>query len=552
MSPRHTLLPWLLTPLLACGEEAASNPSTTDTTDSGDTSETVDTEVPVGRVVINEVECRGAEWVELMNVGAAPVDLGGMRINDGGGDGVRVSGLLEAGARKVVRGDFGLNCERDPTVLWLTSRELDRAPARGHSSLVTWGRVPDGVGAFTETRPTPLKENLAHLDERERLFSETGPMPVVDLYVDGEAETLLTREQKVWAPALITWEDGRGATPPIPLEIRIKGSITLRPWTAKPSLKLHFGRNAGAGPGQLSGVRKLTLHNLAYDPSVGREWLAYELMRDAGLAVPRVGWAKVRVNGVEKGLYAVVESYDEVFLADHYEGTTVLYEADGDFGDNGELWGFFIDEGDTMAHAEALARKIALAQKSPAQPSRIIPEVDWDQLARLFALEDLLQHSDGMKGGCHNWFLHMDEAGRFTFFPWSVDLTLIPTFGVMGPLNSCSKLAQLCDRDEGCTARFLRARDEAARMALSGDYRERLAAIAARAEPHIKPTDEPWSSGEFWPDLTFDVVASAHQAIDLLEARARSIRCATAASRGEVDAENPDCDGFFGESPGKP
>lgn len=557
MSPLQTSSIFVSALLLAaCGEDhtTPTDTASTDTLDSTDTSEVeVDVVPSVGRVIINEVECRGDEWVEIKNVGDASIDLGGMRINDGSGDGVRLPAVLLApGEHKVIRGDFGLSCERDPAVLWQLSRELDRAPARGLSALSTWGRVPDGLGDFTATVPTPLKTNLRHVDQRPDLFVEAGPMPVVDLYVDAAAEDLLSREQKVWAPALFTWSDAHGATPPIGLELRIKGSITLRPWNQKPSLKLHFGRQVGPGPKQFSGVRKLSLHNLAYDPSVAREWLAYELMRDAGLAVPRVGWAKVRVNGVDKGLYAVVETYDEVFLADYYEGTIALYEADGDFGDNGELWGFFLDEGDTMDHAYALSTKIWAAQNSPGDPSRLIPEVDWEQLATLFALEDLLQHSDGMKAGCHNWFLHADKEGRWTFFPWSVDLTLVPTFGTTGPLNSCSKLAQLCDRDEGCTARFRRARDEAARMVLAGNYRERIVAIAERVEPFVKPTDEPWSTGEFWPDLTFDLVAAAHQAIDLLEARARAIRCATAAERGEVDEDNPTCDGFAGPLPEKP
>lgn len=541
----------------ACGDDAPTRDAD-DTTDVGDSDLAELPEdvapAPVGRLVLNEVACRGDEWVELKNVGDAPIDLGGMRVSDGGTGGVRLgSGLMQPGERRVFRGDFGFDCVRDPAVLWQSSRELDRAPPRGERSLATWGRVPDGEGPFTRTAPSPLKGNIAYADERERLFAETGSMPTIDLYVDAAAEDLLTREQKVWAPALFAWSDAAGTTPPIAIELRIKGSITLRPWTAKPSLKLHFDRGEAAGPGQFSGVRKLSLHNLAYDPSIGREWLAYEVMRDAGLAVPRVGWAVVRVNGGGKGLYAVIETYDEVFLADHYEGTTALYEADGDFAEDGSLYGFFLDVGDSMEPVLDLAHRIGAAFKSPGEPSRLLPEIDWDQLATLFALEDLLQHSDGMKSGCHNWFLHADEAMRWTFFPWSVDLTLVPTFGTIGPLSSCSRLAQLCDRDEVCTQRFLRARDEAARRVLAGDYRARLTALAARAEPFTLRTDEPWSTNEFWPDLRFDLVASANQAIDLLEQRARAIRCATAASRGETDPADPTCSGFFGQGgPGKP
>ncbi len=543
---------------VGCGTDdgpADGGPDASDTLEEVSEVDDVEVVVPVGRLVINEVQCRGDEWVEVINVGDADLDLGGTRINDGSSAvGVRLpTRSLVPGERLVVRGDFGLSCDRDPAVLWQSSRELDRAPARvGDAEVSTWGRLPDGLGPFAATNPTPNKANVALVDLRSQVFDANQPMPTVDLYVDAAAEDLLISEQKVYAPALFSWTDEAGEGPVLNVDIRIKGSITLRPWTGKPSLKLHFARREGPGARDFRGIKKLTLHNLAYDPAVGREWLAYELMRDSGLAVPRVGWAVLRINGVSKGLYGVVESYDEVFLADHYDETTALYEADGDFGDNGELYGFFLDEGDSFEPVNRLAQQITAADRGPGQPSQALPQIDWDQLAKLFALEDLLQHSDGMKSGCHNWFLHADGNLNWTVFPWSVDLVLVPTFGPVGPIGTCSKLARLCDRDEACHARFLRYRDEAARLALNGDYRERLTALAARAAPFVRPTDEPWSTGEFWPDLRFDVVASAHEAIDLLETRARAIRCATAADRGEVDAEDPTCDGFVGDPPGKP
>jgi len=284
-----------------------------------------------------------------------------------------------------------------------------------------------------------------------------------------------------------------------------------------------------------------------------REWLAYDLMRAAGQPAPRVGWAVVRVNGVSKHLYALVESYDEVFLDDWFESTTALYEADGDLA--GGLAGFFLDEGDTMAPLEALASRVNLVKAGQSRPTEVLAEVDWAQLAGLFGLEDVLQHSDGMRAGCHNYFMHIDEAGRWSFLPWSVDLTLLAGYGEAGPVGSCNVFAQLCDRDERCTAWFERARDEAAQIVLRGDFRERATAQAARVQAFAWAADEPWGTGDFWGDHTFDLPMQAGLAVDLLEQRARGIRCATAAKRTDPPTppdDDPNCGGFLAGPGGGP
>ena len=82
-------------------------------------------------------------------------------------------------------------------------------------------------------------------------------------------------------------------------------------------MKIHFARHGGAGPSEFRGLRKMTLNNLTYDPSFVREYLAYEVMRAAGHAAPRVSWVQLFVNGEAKGLYSTIETYDRVFLADH-------------------------------------------------------------------------------------------------------------------------------------------------------------------------------------------------------------------------------------------
>jgi hypothetical protein len=452
----------------------------------------------------------------------------------------------------VVQGDLGLACGTETVFLMQLSRVVDEAgPTGGDPEVSTWGRIPDGTGSFTETAPTPRKKNLSLEDQRGSVFASDGAMPIIDLYVDATSEEILVGAQKTYAPGLFTWTDDTGTSAPQRIDIRIKGSITLRPWDRKPSMKLHFARHDAPGPRHFRGLKKLALHNLAYDPSAIREWLAYSLMRRLDQPAPRVGWAVVRVNGENRGLYGVVETYDERFLADHFPSTEALYEADGDFGFG--LYGFSVDEGTSMAPLERLAERVISVRDRGGEATVELPEIDWLAVARMMAHEDLLQHSDGMMAGCHNWFAHLDEDGRWSTMPWSADLVLITAWGVTGPLNACSALANLCLGDEVCEAWFLRARDEAAREALRGGFREDAARLATRAQAYARPTDEPWSSNEFWQQTTFDLAADAEATIDLLELRARGIRCATAASRGVLPpADDPGCSGFYLPNSTKP
>lgn len=568
----------------ACGDDPSAPTDTTadtstDTLDSSDAPDSTDpdtvdadtieadtlppvdtTPAPVGRLVINEVDCRSdpIEWVEVVNVGNLAMSLDGFRVTDkpsSRGVAAPAGVMVQPGGHAVVRGDIGISCTTDGVYLIGPSGIVDQAPPRkGDPELATWGRVPDGSGPFALTVATPQKTNRALDDLRASIFVQEGPVPTIDLYVDAAAEDTLRSQQKVYAPAIFQWTDSTGTSAPQRIDLRIKGSITLRPWDAKPSLKLHFARHEEAGPRSFRGAKKVTLHNMSYDPSTVREWLSYEVMRARGQPAPRVGWVNLRVNGVSKHLYAIVESYDEVFLGDWFPSTKALYECDGDLGWGG-FGGITLDEGDSMVPLETIADKANRAFTEGRPGTRAMPEVDWVQLAGMMGLEDLLQHTDGMRSGCHNFFMHVDQTGRWSFMPWSVDLTLLAGYGSTGPLQSCSLFARLCDADEVCVAWFERARDEAAQLVLRKDFRTRAVALAQRTQAVAWAGDEPWGGGDFWGSKDFDLVAQTNAAVDLMEARARAIRCTTGAKRTDPPTppeDNPTCDGFLYPNPGGP
>ena len=62
------------------------------------------------------------------------------------------------------------------------------------------------------------------------------------------------------------------------------------------------------------GLKTLTLNNMVQDPSMIHELLAYKVFRSAGVAAPRTGYAYLRVNGADYGVYLNIETLDTVML----------------------------------------------------------------------------------------------------------------------------------------------------------------------------------------------------------------------------------------------
>ncbi|GAB2915946.1 lamin tail domain-containing protein [Rhodococcus aerolatus] len=118
-----------------------------------------------GTVVINEVESSGGtpgDWVELLNTGGAPVDISGYVVTDNAPTDpthqyrVPAGTVLATGSFFVVDTDttapgFGLG-SADSANLFLPDAQtlLDTYSWTAHAT-TTYGRCPDGTGAFTTT-----------------------------------------------------------------------------------------------------------------------------------------------------------------------------------------------------------------------------------------------------------------------------------------------------------------------------------------------------------------------------------------------------------------
>lgn len=85
----------------------------------------------------------------------------------------------------------------------------------------------------------------------------------------------------------------------------------------KKSLKLDF--NEFVRGQKYEGLRKLNLNNGVGDPAMQRDFLCFNMIREAGGIAPRVAYAKVYLNDEYWGIYVLIEQIDKTFLAENFD-----------------------------------------------------------------------------------------------------------------------------------------------------------------------------------------------------------------------------------------
>ncbi|MEE5993252.1 MAG: CotH kinase family protein [Oscillospiraceae bacterium] len=113
--------------------------------------------------------------------------------------------------------------------------------------------------------------------------------------------------------------------------IRPKGNSSLSSISEQGSthfsFKIEFDHNDPAVT--YYGLDKLCLNNLGQDPSCMKDFMAYHLMQDMGVAAPLSSYTLMQVNGHDFGLYLAVEAVEDAFCYRNYgEEKGQLYKPD--------------------------------------------------------------------------------------------------------------------------------------------------------------------------------------------------------------------------------
>jgi|GEM_PF-5225411 len=131
----------------------------------------------VGLVIINEAACQGRDWMEIVNVSAADVDISLWSVSDDLYKDHKYflpeGTLIQSGEYLVVKQQkdleegfaFGLKCAEETAYLFDADGALvDEVELGDPAYGSTWGRLPDLTGLWRETYPTegdPNEETIS-------------------------------------------------------------------------------------------------------------------------------------------------------------------------------------------------------------------------------------------------------------------------------------------------------------------------------------------------------------------------------------------------------
>ena len=416
------------------------------------------------QVRINEVDCRGRDRVELINVGDAWVTLAGWTLGGGaemagGPEGRhRLAGGIEPGEFEVIRQQnqtqdgfvFDIACAEqavtlsDPDGAIMDEVVLDFTPAA-----YTWGRLPDGDGQWQRTAPTLGSPNAPPRPELGAPFDPTTVLEI-DLAIGEESRAALGRAPREYVPAQLSV---RGHTEqPLSVGLRIKGRLgSLRRLDQKPAWKIKIDFTV---PDQrFLGRERLTLNNLVQDASQIHEWAAYTIFRTLDLPAPRLGYAFVRLDGEIYGVYTIIETPDNDLLGRWFASTQHLYE--GTYGhdlfSNG-VEQFEADRGDPLDRSD-LRAVVERLEGAPLEEFYANSDdlVHWDRVLMTMAVEVWTGHWDGYAPTRNNYYFHFDDAGMLTLLPWGADQTFNREIGFH---SGRGRLFEACLAAPVCRGRY--------------------------------------------------------------------------------------------------
>jgi spore coat protein CotH len=274
---------------------------------------------------------------------------------------------------------------------------------------------------------------------------------VIELTLPQESEETLEKEPtKDYVKGTLTLRETGGTPgtvgPPVinamEVGIRLKGNPggsfrDLKTGKAAFKVKCSFVKGK-----KCLGLKKMTLNNMVQDPSMVHETLAYAAFRAAGVPASRTGFAYVRVNGEDFGVYLDLENLDSVGLARIFgsfdDETQHLYEGEeGHDVTPGDATGFEVDEG-SEADLSDLEALIEVVNGEGVEPwsKRVRAKVDLAEMVKMWAVEKYIEHWDGYSGHAeanlrpNNYYLFSEPSGRFQMLPWGTDQTWLPTKGI--------------------------------------------------------------------------------------------------------------------------
>ena len=228
--------------------------------------------------------------------------------------------------------------------------------------------------------------------------------------------------------------------------------------TSRYSFRVNFGKFV---KGQTyHGLDTLSLNNSFSDATLMRDYVCYEVFRQAGVPAPLTSYVWLTVNGKDNGLYQAVEDEKRSFLAREYNGEGVIYKPESqdtdltmdmieDIIQNGlppeeprgcdlvytdddpESYPDIFENAETDADDEDTLAVIA-ALKNLSEGTNLNDSLDIDKILRFFAAHNFVLNYDSYTGPMPHNVAMYENNGRLSLIPWDYNLsfgTYIPGLG---------------------------------------------------------------------------------------------------------------------------
>jgi spore coat protein CotH len=304
-----------------------------------------------------------------------------------------------------------------------------------------------GDTGTADTSPPPVLDLVSGPGD---FLYQTDQILMFDLTVSDESMAQLEASPREDVHADLTF---LGET--LDVGFRLKGNSSYTWFDEKPAFKIDVHEYEREQT--LHGVRRLTLNNFWQDGSMMHEHTAYRLYTLAGVPGPRHGYARVRVNGEDYGLYGIVETMDEQFIDRWWDDddTGNLYEnyPGRDLSDHA-VEDFKLQEAGVPTDRSDLTDLVTVLDDAGGDIADVLDlYFHRDALLARLAVELIMSNDDGYVSSANNYLLyHQPVADKWTLLPWGEDQAMSGDSDLYSELEG--RLATQCLADPGCFALF--------------------------------------------------------------------------------------------------
>jgi spore coat protein CotH len=389
-----------------------------------------------GPLVINEVVASqnddSNDWFELYNNSTHSILLSEYQIIDSSDDIEPVTLpeiTLEAGSYAVIYAvdedpgsdfvPFKLGKEdeltltlNDETVDYIDWQESD--VSAGYS----YGLQTDGSWDRNTLSPTPAATN----ELPEFFAADTVESIYFEIDADQWQDLLDNAIDEEYHLTSVTYKD-------VTLDevaIRTKGNSSLNSVARSGGERFSFNIdvNEYVDGQKLLGMKKFVLNNMFNDPSYMREYIAYDLLDEMGVATPQHSYVNVYVNNELKGLYLLVEFVNGDFVEKHFDNPEGdLYKPDGVGSDlqwiNDDFTSYSDVELKTNEESSDNGAFMNFVYEMEFGDAESV--IEHDSVLRYMAVSVALSNLDSYHGAlAHNYYIY-EQDNLFSMLPWDLN-----------------------------------------------------------------------------------------------------------------------------------